>query len=188
MKNYFIVSPVRNEEKSLPNIIRSIKNQTIKPFLWIIVDDGSKDRTPQILKKLKNENDWVHIITLEKSDEYMGMHYSYVCKKGFDYGISYCKKQKKNYNYIGLIDTDIELSKDYFEVLIKKMESNRNLGICSGAAYYKTKEGLRPAMSRPDLPTGGARIWRRKCYEDTGGYHITRAPDSISNVKAKIAG
>ena len=47
---YVIVSPVKDEEAYLDRMINSVLRQTALPARWVIVDDGSCDDTPQILK------------------------------------------------------------------------------------------------------------------------------------------
>ena len=42
---YIIISPVRNEERYLPLAIESVLSQSIGPLEYILVDDGSTDRT-----------------------------------------------------------------------------------------------------------------------------------------------
>ena len=42
--------------------------------------------------------------------------------------------------------------------------------------------------SRDNVPMGSARIWSKKCFDETGGYAYTFSPDSVSNVKAKMLG
>ena len=44
-KNYVVVTPCKNEEKNLLALASSITNNTIKPSLWIILNDGSTDNT-----------------------------------------------------------------------------------------------------------------------------------------------
>ena len=185
---YFLVTPVKNEEKNLPLIIKTIKNQTIKPFIWIIVDDGSTDQTPRILKELKSKNNWIHIINLKKSNEYMGMHYSYVCIRGFNFGLKYCKDNKTKYDYIGLLDGDVILDRDYFENLMKEFQNDPKLGIISGDAYFKLNNKFIRTEVYENIPSGGARLWRRTCFIDTDGFQVTRAPDTVSNTKAELSG
>jgi glycosyltransferase involved in cell wall biosynthesis len=45
-----VLIPARNEEKTLPNLLRALKNQTFKPYEIIVIDDQSVDATPQIAK------------------------------------------------------------------------------------------------------------------------------------------
>jgi len=46
-----VIIPARNEEHSLPHLLDSLKNQTLKPYEIIVVDDGSEDKTSEIAKK-----------------------------------------------------------------------------------------------------------------------------------------
>ena len=188
MKNYILVTPARNEEKNIENLIKSIIDQTQQPILWVIVDDNSNDSTPLIIKKYLIKYSWIKLLSLKKKYEYMGVNYSRVCIKGFNYAQNYSKKNMNNYEYIGLIDADIKLSPNYFELLIEEMELNKNLGICSGSIWIETKKGLICESNRTDLPRGGARLWRKACFKETGGYQLNKAPDSVSNIKAKLSG
>jgi glycosyltransferase involved in cell wall biosynthesis len=57
-----IVTPCKNEEKNLSNLADSIINNTIKPYLWIILNDGSTDNSKNILDNLENEYPWIKVI------------------------------------------------------------------------------------------------------------------------------
>ncbi len=46
-----IVIPTYNEEKHLPKLLKSIKNQTLKPYEIIVADRKGKDKTRQIARK-----------------------------------------------------------------------------------------------------------------------------------------
>ena len=47
--SYLLVSPCRNEAAYMRITLDSVVNQTVQPDLWVIVDDGSTDETPDIL-------------------------------------------------------------------------------------------------------------------------------------------
>jgi len=46
-----IIIPTYNEEKYLPALLQSLKDQTIKPKEVIVVDAYSKDNTAEIVKR-----------------------------------------------------------------------------------------------------------------------------------------
>lgn len=46
-----VIVPAYNHEKYVLECLESINNQTYRDFQWIVVDDCSKDKTPEILKK-----------------------------------------------------------------------------------------------------------------------------------------
>lgn len=188
MKSYILVTPCKNEEESLPKLAESVINQTIRPVLWVIVDDGSTDKTPQIIQKLVSESPWIKTIKLTENPRDLGIHLAHVYRTGFQYAIKYCKSNNLEYEYIGVVDADIILSDNYFESLIAEFERNPKLGISSGRIGNIVEGKILWEPFREDLPSGGARLWRRKCFEETGGYLPTCSPDSVSNVKAKLQG
>ena len=57
-----IVIPVFNGEAFIKNCITSVINQTIQELQIIVVDDGSKDNTLQILRAFENEDERIEVI------------------------------------------------------------------------------------------------------------------------------
>jgi glycosyltransferase involved in cell wall biosynthesis len=53
MGNYNVILTCRNSEKIIEPSLTSIIEQSIKPKYIIIVDDGSSDSTPNILKHIQ---------------------------------------------------------------------------------------------------------------------------------------
>ena len=60
LKSVSIVIPVFNEQKNINNVyknlIKALKITNIKNYEIIFVEDGSKDDSLNIIKKLKNKN------------------------------------------------------------------------------------------------------------------------------------
>jgi glycosyltransferase involved in cell wall biosynthesis len=212
--SYTIVTPCKNEEWNLPNLIRSVLAQTIRPILWVIVDDGSTDKSGEILDKLEKEYDWVKLIHLEDTKEYLGTHISHVYNAGFKYIIDYSKKSNLEWEYIGILDSDAIAEPRYFEKLIQKLEEDPKLGIASGLTCEITENithvleekntkmditssefwntypfSLKEEILRTDLPMGSARLYKKRCFEETGGmFESISSPDTISTIKAKMMG
>ena len=83
---YSVVVPVYNEEESLPVLYGEIE-RVLKPlgrFEIILVDDGSSDQSPQILKQLeKNHPGIIRVITLnERSGQTKAMRIGLDAVKG----------------------------------------------------------------------------------------------------------
>jgi glycosyltransferase involved in cell wall biosynthesis len=188
INDYILVTPCKNEEENLPKLAECVVNQTARPKLWVIVDDGSTDRTPDILKDIALKYLWIKIIRLNEKPRDLGIHVANVYRTGFDYAVSYCTDNKLQYSYIGSVDADITFDGNYFESLMNEFKINANLGICSGHVGNIINNEIIWSDYREDLPSGGARLWRKKCFENTGGYLLTCSPDSVSNVKAIIRG
>lgn len=189
LRRYVIITPCKNEEKSLPEVAKSIINQRIKPLLWIIVDDCSTDNTRYIINKLTDKYKWIQKLELEESKSRdLGIHIAQVYIKGFENAIKYCSINDLKFEYIGIVDADMVLSSTYFERLIEEFEKDKQLGICSGHGYYKLNDRIIWPAFRSDFPTGSARLWRKECFDKTGGYIPTCSPDSVSVAKAKVLG
>jgi biofilm PGA synthesis N-glycosyltransferase PgaC len=59
---YLVVSPGRNESNYMRRTLDSIIAQTVRPALWVIVDDGSTDDTPRILAEYTARHDWIRVV------------------------------------------------------------------------------------------------------------------------------
>ena len=58
-----ILMPVRNEERFLPAALRSIQKQTLRNWELVVVDDGSCDRTPDILRSFAKSDQRIRIFS-----------------------------------------------------------------------------------------------------------------------------
>ena len=86
-QNYLLMTPCKNEEDSLPGLIDSVLGQTIKPHLWVIVNDGSTDKSRLIIKSFLKENPWIRVLDLPGGTRDSFYRYSDVCRSGFNFVI-----------------------------------------------------------------------------------------------------
>jgi glycosyltransferase involved in cell wall biosynthesis len=186
VKQYILVTPVKNEEKFLPNLIQSIVNQTIKPVLWVIVDDKSVDQTSDIIEKTKEKHAWIQSFQLEESIRDRGIHLAKVIKAGFDFAYKYCEKNGINFDYLGNVDADVVFEDIYFEKLIEKFEKDSKLGVASGGLWViqNGKENQLEII----YPDGGDVLYKKVCFENCGGVPLFGLWDSALNAKAKMKG
>jgi len=63
-----IVVPVHNEEETLEECLTSLINQTYKNTEIIIVDDGSTDRSPNIINNYRKNNQQIKVITSKNNN------------------------------------------------------------------------------------------------------------------------
>jgi glycosyltransferase involved in cell wall biosynthesis len=59
---YAIISPVKDEKRYVDHTLRSVVGQTLKPEVWIIVDDGSTDGTSVIVRRYADRHDFIRCI------------------------------------------------------------------------------------------------------------------------------
>lgn len=62
-----VVIPVRNGARYVRQAIRSIQKQTLSDLECIVVDDGSTDRTPEVVERMVREDDRLRMIRLDPS-------------------------------------------------------------------------------------------------------------------------
>ena len=187
-RSYVLVTPVKNESDNLPRLIKSIMSQTVKPALWVLVDDESTDGTELLLRRLQSECEFVRVISSEEGKRSDSIDkYGVIVRKGMDFAIQQCKSTHLNYDYIALVDADLWLEKSYFEKIILGLEGNSKVGLASGAIWEKIGHDLilrQSSQGKPDFTAAGM-VMRRECYESVGGYPKTAGPEFVLAIKAR---
>lgn len=120
-----VVMPVYNGEKYLKEAIESVLNQTFGDFEFIIINDGSTDKTEEIVKEFAQKDER---IVYEKNEKNMGV--SYNLNKGM--GLAKGK-------YIARMDADDICGVERFEKQFEYMENNPNCGAL-GSNYIAFNE------------------------------------------------
>jgi biofilm PGA synthesis N-glycosyltransferase PgaC len=179
--NYSIVTPVKNEKGNVEKTIESVISQTILPYEWIIVNDGSKDGTAEILNEAEKKYDWIRVINAE---EFNITDYSCRVVHLFNLGYSQIKVQPE---FISKLDADVQFDPTFYEVLISAFVKNPKLGIASGLL---TINGIPEEKQIPPyLCTRGAtKLYRKTCLENIGGIILFNGWDSMDNVAARAKG
>ena len=80
--NYVLITPLKNEEITIKQVIDSVKRQSIRPSLWIIVNDGSTDNSQKILDTETKNEDWIYVINKEINSSYNWLAISSVLNEG----------------------------------------------------------------------------------------------------------
>lgn len=69
-----IITAVYNNERYIRNVARSVLNQEFKDIEYIIVDDGSTDRTPAIIDEIARENVRVKVMLMNSRRNVWTIH------------------------------------------------------------------------------------------------------------------
>lgn len=116
-----IMSTYNRADLFLPRAIDSILNQTYKDFEFIIIDDGSTDKTPEVLKQYQQKDSRIVIIT-NKTNEGVTLSIN----KGFD---------RARGKYIARMDDDdISLPKR-FEKQVAYMDTHTDIALMGTGRY-----------------------------------------------------
>lgn len=163
---YCVITPCRNEEKYLPTAIQTMASQSVLPDLWVIVDDGSTDKTVEIVQDAMKQ--YPFILLVQKEDR-GHRHVGAGVVEAFYAGLR--ATQLKKFDYICKMDADVILPPLYFQRVIEKMMEDPCLGNYSGKVYLQLPDGsLMKERMGDENAVGLAKFYRRECFEEIGGF------------------
>ena len=135
-----IVMAVFNGEQSVARAIQSIIGQTFTDWEFIIVDDGSTDRTLDAIQKFLEVDDRIRLV---RNAENLGLAQS--LNKGI--------REAKG-SYIARVDADDRCLPNRLETQFEAMESDPSIDILGSGAYLVDLSGeLRGPSILPKSPT-----------------------------------
>jgi len=145
----------------------SVVGQTILPALWVIVDDGSSDLTPEILIEYAAKYSFIQLVSREnRGHRSVGPGVIEAFYEGLD------TIDLKQFSFICKLDLDLIMPPRYFETLIARMNENPRLGNCSGKPYYidKVTGEFVSEGCGDENAIGASKFYRRECFEEIGGF------------------
>ena len=146
-RRYCLITPCRDEAKYARRTIESVLRQTVRPALWVIVDDGSTDQTPQILAEYAAKFPWIHVVRrADRGDRKLGAGVI----EAFNAG--YATINPDDFDYLCKFDLDLDLPPRYFERVMERMEDDPRLGTCSGKPYFRKNALVAPSASSGSVP------------------------------------
>jgi glycosyltransferase involved in cell wall biosynthesis len=164
MLSYVLVTPARNEERFIEQTLTSVVNQTVPPLRWVIVDDGSTDRTAEIVERFANRYPWIQLIRRSS-----GLQRNFASKVlAFNEG--YAALGSLAYDVIGSIDADISFEPDYLAFLLGCIEADSELGVAGTVFAEDGYDSSRDSFEGQAHVAGGCQLFRRQCFEEVGGY------------------
>ena len=180
MLRYVVISPVKDEEKYIELTLASMTSQTIKPALWLIVDDGSRDGTVEIVRRYAERHPFIQLARHPRAGV-RGPGSPVI--RAFEYGRSLIRDVP--HEFITKLDCDLSFGADYFETLLKRFGDDPKLGIASGVYLETDVDGAWQPVSMPTYHAFGAsKVVRRTCFEQIGGFPTAAGWDTVDEIKA----
>jgi len=167
--SYVLMTAAYNEEAYIEKTIQSVLSQTRLPKRWVIVSDGSVDRTDEIILAYAEKHDFIRFLRVPRAPGR-----SFASKVVALQGGSRLL-QDVPFDFIGNLDADISVDPSYFESLMEHFEIDPKLGIASGFVSDKKGEDYQSnTTNRVYSVAHGAQLVRRECYEAIGGYAVLK--------------
>ena len=181
---YVLITAARNEEKFIQGTIRSVVAQTRLPERWVIVDDGSTDRTAEIVARYTKDYRWIELIRRpqRKDRNFAGKVHA------FNDGLA--RVQPIEAELIGNLDADVSFWPDHFEFLLKKFVDVPLLGVAGTAYSEEGWDSTRDSFEGQTSVHGACQLFRKRCFDEIGGYQPSRSGgiDWIAVTTARMRG
>lgn len=115
-----VIIPNYNGENFIENCLKALINQTCRDFKIIVVDNGSSDKSCQLIEEMKKEfissgysSDVITLIKNKKNTGFCG---------GVNIGIKNCNTQ-----YVILLNNDTQVFNDFIEKSIEGIERSKKI-------------------------------------------------------------
>jgi glycosyltransferase involved in cell wall biosynthesis len=184
LPQYVLVTPARNEAAFIEKTIRSVAAQTVLPLKWVIVSDGSTDDTDRLVQAYAARHDWIKLVRLPERTQ---RHFA---AKVAAFNAGYARLAGLEYDAIGNIDADVSFDEEYFPFLLQKLAADPSLGLVGTPYRDPLNQVYDYRYVSIEHVTGPCQLFRRKCFEDIGGYTPVKggAIDRIADIAARMKG
>ena len=182
--SYVLITPARNEASFVEKTIESVIRQTVLPLKWVIVDDASTDGTAEIVTRYLPKYPWIELVRMPARRDR-----SFAGKVGA-FNAGYERVSGLEWDVLGNLDADISFAPDHFEFLLGKFTKDPSLGVAGTVfreeGYSSDKDSFE---GRAHVP-GQCQLFRRRCWEDVGGYipHRAGGIDWMAVITARMKG
>ncbi|ROI14885.1 glycosyltransferase family 2 protein [Epilithonimonas hominis] len=203
---FLIIIPAHNEENNISFCLESLKKQNFQDFVCMIVNDGSTDRTAEIINNFKIQDSRFRVLDLETSEHSPGAK----VVRTFDKGLQ--ALDWKDFDVVCKYDADIVFPTNYLEKINQTFETNPKAGIVSGLVYikkYKSNSEIKNLrnpnenwldfsnkngewvfenLSSKNHVRGPIKAYRKECFEDMNGLRAVLGWDNLDILLAKKHG
>jgi len=194
---FLIIIPAHNEEKNIFFCLKSIQNQNFEDFKVVVVNDGSTDKTAEIIQKLVEEDAKFSLLNLEKSTHEPGAKVVRTFNKGLK------SEDLSEFDVICKFDADIIFPENYLLELNNTYTKNPKAGMVSGIVKIsksvfennlafdfkdEKKQWIFENLSSKNHVRGPIKSYRKQCFLEMDGLRPVLGWDNIDVMLAKMNG
>ena len=184
-RRYLLISPCRDEAEYLRRTLDSVAAQSVPPALWVVVDDGSTDGTPDILKEYSGRLPYLRLVRRnDRGRREVGPGVIEAFYAGLE------TVRVEDFDYLCKLDMDLDLPVRYFELLMQRMESDPRVGTTSGKPWFVHPQSgtLVPEVCGDEMSVGMTKFYRLACFKEIGGFVRQVMWDGIDCHRARMLG
>jgi glycosyltransferase involved in cell wall biosynthesis len=181
---YVLITPAHNEAAFIKKTLDSMVAQTLLPEQWVIIDDGSTDRTAEIVEPYTKRHPWIQLVQLPRRTD------RNFAAKARAFNAAFQRVQPLQVELIGNLDADVSFGPDHFEFLIEKFLEDPTLGVAGTAYAEQDWDSTKDSFEGESSVHGACQLFRYRCFQDIGGYVPNRAGgiDWIAVTTARMKG
>lgn len=194
---FLIVIPAHNEEKNIFFTLKSLEAQSFKDFKIIVVNDGSTDKTAEIVREFSERHPNFELLNLETSEHEPGAKVVRTFNKGLN------SVDFNDFDIICKFDADIIFPENYLMEVHKVYESNPKAGMVSGIVKIKKsvfeknlafdfkdekQQWTFENLSSKNHVRGPIKSYRKECFVAMNGLRPVLGWDNIDVMLAEMNG
>jgi poly-beta-1,6-N-acetyl-D-glucosamine synthase len=181
VSRYLVITPARDEEQFLPRLIDSVASQHQRPDRWIIIDDGSMDRTASIVDAAAITFPWIEPRHLPRLRDRAPGGESVIMQ-------ALPRDACQQYDHILRLDADLSFAADFCQLLLTEFGQDSQLGIAGPTLYEPTHSGWHE-IRQPQFHTrGAAKLYSGACLASIGGLDGGLGWDTLDEAYAMMLG
>ncbi|WP_333695710.1 glycosyltransferase [Flavobacterium sp.] len=178
---YYIIIPTFNEEKCIALTLQSLVEQTVLPTKVVVVNDGSTDKTREIVQSFVDKYSFISLVN--QTSEAIHLPGSKVIQ-AFYKGLETLDDQ---YDFIVKADADLIFPPHYFETISTHFESDAQVGMAGGFCYIeKNGEWILESLTDKDHIRGALKAYRKETFKQIGGLKPEMGWDTVDELLCKF--
>jgi len=178
-----LISPARDEERYIETTITCMINQMKPPKRWIIVNDGSKDRTSEIIHDYMSRASFIRCVDLpDRGFRKPGQGVIEAFYEG------YRRIGDDSYTILSKFDADLDFPPHTLERICGEISANPRLGITGGPLFEPRDGKLINNVAPKGYVQGPVKFYRRECFDEIGGLISRAGWDGVDVIRANKHG
>jgi len=185
MTTVSIIAPAYNAESTILKTIDSVQQQTFSDFELIVINDGSNDRTLELLDTIQDPR--IKIFSYQNAGVSVARNRGIAHAKG---------------NFIAFLDTDDLWTSDKLELQLKVLQQHPEAGVAYSWTHYMDEKGKTFHANKPItfegnvyanlivenfLGNGSNPLIRRQAIESVGEFDPTVTPSEDWDFYLRLA-
>ncbi len=182
---YILITAARNEESYIGHTLQSVVAQTHLPLRWLIVNDGSTDRTEALILEQAARHPFIELLKAQADAVRNFGSKAKAIQAGYE------RVKELPATYVGILDADVSFEPDYYKQVMARMEQDPALGIGGGVLLDCVRPGRyeEQITAREWSVSGPIQLFRKACWDAIGGYLPIRGGiDATAEVMARMKG